>query len=433
MASFSSRSFSQSFSSQDTSVRGPQVGLLSSSQKGGRRAFSVVGGAGGTGARISSSSASFVKAGIGGGYGSAFGIGGGFVVGFAGGVLAKDRGSLSMNEKETLQNLNERLATYLEKVRSLEKANGQLELQIRQFFEGRTPVAERDLSGYYDEINTLRSKIQEATLDNARLVLQIDNSELAADDFKLKYENELRVRLGVEADNSGLRKVLDELTLSKSNLEMQIEGLQEEVIHLKKNHEEEQANLRSQLGGSVSVELDSTPGIDLTQIMADMREQYEEMIKKNREEVEAWHTAQSEALNREVATHTEAIQTSKGTITDLRRSIQGLEIEMQSGISMIGSLESTRSETETRYAIQLQQLQDSISRLEAGLFQVRADASRQAIEYTQLLDVKNRLEAEIATYRHLLDDEDSSKSSVYELQKVSSIISSRGKSSGRPY
>nr|XP_033774919.1 keratin, type I cytoskeletal 19-like [Geotrypetes seraphini] len=429
--SYSSRSFSQTYSSRGSSIRGLQVGLLNSSQIGGQRAFSVVGGAGGTGARISSSGASFVRAGIGGGYGSAFGTGGGFIVGFAGGVLAKDHGSLSMNEKETLQNLNDRLATYLEKVRSLEKANGQLELQIRQFFEGRTPATERDLSGYYDEINALRSQIQEATLDNARLVLQIDNSELAADDFKLKYENELRVRLGVEADNSGLRKVLDELTLSRCNLEMQIEGLQEEVVHLKKNHEEEQANLRSQLGGSVSVEVDSVPGIDLTQIMADMREQYENMIKKNREEVEAWHIAQCEALNREVATHTEAIQTSKGEITDLRRTIQGLEIEMQSGISMKGSLESTLSETETRFAIQMQQLQDTISRLEVELFRVRADASRQAIEYTQLLDIKSRLEAEIATYRHLLDDEDSSKSSAYEIQKVSSITSSRGKSSGR--
>ncbi|XP_029429322.1 keratin, type I cytoskeletal 19-like [Rhinatrema bivittatum] len=418
MASFSSRSFSQSYSSRGGIVSAPQAG---------QRALSVAGGAGDTAARGSSSSASFVKAGIGGGYGSAFGTG----AGFAGGFLAKERGSFNMNEKETLQNLNDRLAAYLEKVHSLEKANSQLELQIHQFFEGRTPVADRDLSGYYDDITVLRSKIQDVSLYNARMILQIDNAELAAEDFKLKYETELRARLGVEADNSGLRKVLDELTISRSNLEMQIESLQEELLQLKKNHEEEKANLSGQLGGSVSVELDSTPGIDLTQVLADMREQYEDIIKRNREEVESWHDAQCEVLNREVATHTEAIQTSKGEVTDRRRTIQGLEIELQSGLSMKVSLEGTLSETEARYAAELQKLQGSISRLEVELFRVRSDASRQAGEYKQLLDVKNRLEMEIATYRHLLEDEDSSKSSVHETPKVPSVSSDRGKGSRR--
>lgn len=46
--------------------------------------------------------------------------------------------------------------------------------------------------------------------------------------------------------------------------------------------------LGGQVAGQVSVELDSAPGIDLTKILADMRDQYEHMAEKNRKDAEAW-------------------------------------------------------------------------------------------------------------------------------------------------
>lgn len=71
------------------------------------------------------------------------------------------------------------------------------------------------------------------------------------------------------------------------------------------------------------------------------------------------------------------------------------------------ALEGQLSDTECSYNRQLNQLQAMINGLENELSAMRADIDRQAKDYQMLLDIKTRLEMEIAEYRRLLDGEDS--------------------------
>uniref|UniRef100_A0A2K6S5X0 Keratin 15 n=1 Tax=Saimiri boliviensis boliviensis TaxID=39432 RepID=A0A2K6S5X0_SAIBB len=426
-----SRQFTSSSSMKGSCGIGGGSSRISSVLAGGScRAPSTYGGLSVSTSRFSSGGACGLGGGYGGGFSSSSSYGGGFGGGYGGGLGAGFGGGLGAgfggglgggfgggdgllvgSEKVTMQNLNDRLASYLDKVRALEEANADLEVKIRDWYQRQRPTEIKDYSPYFKTIEDLRNKIIAATVENAQPILQIDNARLAADDFRTKYEHELALRQTVEADVNGLRRVLDELTLARTDLEMQIEGLKEELAYLKKNHEEEMLALRGQTGGDVNVEMDAAPGVDLSRILNEMRDQYEQMAEKNRRDAEAWFLSKTEELNKEVASSSELVQSSRSEVTELRRVLQGLEIELQSQLSMKASLENSLEETKGRYCMQLAQIQELISSVEEQLAQLRCEMEQQNQEYKILLDVKTRLEQEIATYRRLLEGEDAHLSS----------------------
>ncbi|NXT87294.1 K1C20 protein, partial [Anhinga rufa] len=386
---FSNQSF-QWGSSTHLQSTAPSVSGLTSRKMAIQKmqAPSVYGGAGGCGTRISTST----------NYGQGFG--GNFQLSITGNDVL-----LAGNEKSTMQNLNDRLALYLEKVRSLEKANSTIEKQIKEWYEQNDTVIKQDYSSYFKTIKDLQNKIAAAQLENANLALQTDNAKLAADDFRLKYENEQLLRQNVESDINGLLRVRDDLTLSKSDLESQIESVKEELVFLKKNHEEDIDRL--QASSSANAEVDVAPNVDVATIMENVRQQYEEMAEKNCQEAKEQFEKQTEELNQEIALYTEQLEAQQREITDRRLIVQGLELELQSQFNMTKALEDTLAQTEARYGYQLTQIKEEVANLEAQLRQLRADMEGQSNKYSVLLDMKTRLEMEIATYRRLLEGEDS--------------------------
>ncbi|XP_005394453.1 PREDICTED: keratin, type I cuticular Ha3-I-like [Chinchilla lanigera] len=319
-------------------------------------------------------------------------------------------GSFNGSEKETMQFLNDRLASYLEKVRELERENAELERQIQERNQQQEPLLCPSYQSYFRTIEELQQKTLCNKAENARMVVHIDNAKLAADDFRTKYETELSLRQLVEADINSLRRILDELTLCKSDLEAQVESLKEELLSLKQNHEQEVNTLRCQLGDRLNVEVDAAPSVDLNRVLNEVRSTYEAVVETNRREVEEWYTTQPrEAPQGQPWRPLGRASPWVSKLGLLWRPPEGPWRERPLTPSLPpqrNSLENTLNESEARYGSQLAQVQHLISSVESQLAEIRSDLERQNQEYQVLLDVRARLECEINTYRGLLESED---------------------------
>ncbi|RLV91386.1 hypothetical protein DV515_00014148 [Chloebia gouldiae] len=310
---------------------------------------------------------------------------------------------LGGNEKQTMQNLNERLAAYLDKVRALEAANAQLESCILEWHRTKSHGKRHDFSQYEQNVTDMQRQIEDSKITNASILLQIDNANMATEDFRLKYEAEKCRRQGVQLDVENLRKELDGMTIITTDLEMEIEGLREEHILRRKDHEEDMEANRSSQDFKVNIKVNAAPPADLGKILAEIREDYEAIIEKNRQSLDNWYKEQSAAMSLAATPNPEQIQRNENEIKELRRTLQSLDIELQAQISKKHMLEDTLADTRNYYAAALQNMQQIISRCEEELSQVRHDMKQQNNQYKVLLGIKTRLEKEISTYRLLLE------------------------------
>uniref|UniRef100_F7GUQ6 IF rod domain-containing protein n=1 Tax=Macaca mulatta TaxID=9544 RepID=F7GUQ6_MACMU len=232
-------------------------------------------------------------------------------------------------------------------------------------------------SHYFKTIEELRAQIFANTVDNAHIVLQINNAHLAADDFRVKYETELAMHQSVESDIHGLCKVIDDTSVTQLQLETEMEAVKEELLFMKKNHEEEVKGLQAQIASSgLTVEVEAPKSQDLAKIMADIRPQYDELARKNREELDKHWSQQIEDSTAAVTTQSAEVGAAESMLTELRGTVQSLEMDLDSMRNLRASLENSLREVEACYTLQMEQLNGILLHLESELAQTQAERQK---------------------------------------------------------
>ncbi|XP_041945710.1 keratin, type II cytoskeletal 8-like [Alosa alosa] len=311
------------------------------------------------------------------------------------------------HEKEQIKVLNNRFASFIDKVRYLEQQNKMLETKWSLLQEQTTSHSKIDQL-FEAYISNLRHHLDCLGHDKVRLEGDLHNMQELVEDFKKKYEDEINKRNECENEFVLIKKDSDAAYLARVELETTLENLNDEVHFLRRLYDLELQELQAQIKDtSVVVEMDNSRNLDMDAIVAEVKAQYEDITNRSKAEAETWYKQKYEEMQVSVTKYGSEMQSSKAEIAECNRRITRLHSEIDNIKGQRKQLETQIAEAEERGERAVTEARGRIKDLEAALQRTKQDMARQVREYQALMNIKLALDIEIATYRKLLEGEES--------------------------